>query len=120
MSVHRLAVLTETVLRGEADICGKLPACLTVAELAGSVAAGHIRLPVPDGMAICVTAKLSGMGVAVAAFGGGIASVGVGVALYGIFRAPLTVWGAAAAYEYHLAGISWPLLRDYPYDHAKR
>lgn len=86
-------VLTETVLRGGPEVYGALLACLAVGELAGSVAAGNFRLPIPEGMAICLTAILSGMGIAVAAFGGGIAGAGIGISLYGAFSAPLTIWG---------------------------
>jgi len=86
-------VLTETVLRGGPQVYGALLACLAVGELAGSVAAGNFRLPVPEGTAICVTAILSGTGIAVAAVAGGIIGAGIGIALYGAFSAPLTIWG---------------------------
>lgn len=86
-------VLTGSVLGGGAEIYGVMLACLAVGELAGSVAAGNIRLPVPEGIAICLAAILSGVGVAIAAVGGGILGVGIGIALYGAFSAPLTIWG---------------------------
>jgi predicted MFS family arabinose efflux permease len=88
-----IPVLTGSVLGAGPEAYGVLLACLAVGELAGSVAAGNLRLPVPEGLAICFAALLSGVGVAVAAVGGGMLSVGVGIALYGAFSAPLTIWG---------------------------
>ena len=86
-------VLTGSVLGAGPEAYGVLLACLAVGELAGSVAAGNLRLPVSEGLAICLAAILSGVGVAVAAVGGGMFGVGIGMALYGAFSAPLTIWG---------------------------
>jgi MFS family permease len=86
-------VFADTVLAGGPELYGLLLGCIAIGELAGSVAIGSVRLPIPEGLAICLAALLSGVAVAAVALSPGAAGAAVGLALYGAFSAPLTIWG---------------------------
>jgi hypothetical protein len=86
-------VLSDRVVDGGPRLYGTLLACLAIGELFGSLATGMIRLPIPEGRAICLAAILSGAGISVAGIGEETIGIGIGLALYGAFSAPLTVWG---------------------------
>jgi len=86
-------VFADGVLGGGPELYGLLLGCIALGELASSMTIGFVRLPIPEGLAICVAALLSGGAVAVLAFGPNAAAAAVGLALYGAFSAPLTIWG---------------------------
>jgi MFS family permease len=86
-------VFADTVLGGGPELYGVLLGCIAIGELAGSVMIGFVRLPIPEGLAICLAALLSGVAVAAVALSPGAAGAAVALALYGAFSAPLTIWG---------------------------
>jgi len=86
-------VFADTVLGGGPELYGLLLGCIAVGELASSVLIGFVRLPVAEGLAICLAALMSGLAVAVVAVSPGAVGAGIGLALYGAFSAPLTIWG---------------------------
>jgi MFS family permease len=86
-------VFADSVLGGGPELYGVLLGCIAVGELASSILIGHLRLPVAEGLAICLAALLSGLAVAVAAASPNALWAGFGLALYGAFSAPLTIWG---------------------------
>jgi len=86
-------VFADTVLGGGPELYGLLLGCVAIGELASSVAIGFVRLPLAEGLAICLAALLSGLAVAVVAFSPNAVGAGIGLALYGAFSAPLTIWG---------------------------
>lgn len=88
-----IPVLSQSILDGGPQLFGILLGCLAVGEFVGSVITGNIRLPISSGLAICITAFLSGIGVAVAFISMEIIGIGLGLALFGVFSAPLTILG---------------------------
>jgi Transmembrane secretion effector len=86
-------VFADTVLGGGPELYGVLLGCIAIGELTGSVTFGTIRLPIPEGLAICLAALLSGIAVAAVAVSPGALGVAMGLVLYGAFSAPLTIWG---------------------------
>ncbi|MDH3475766.1 MAG: MFS transporter [Rhodospirillales bacterium] len=86
-------VFAETVLGGGPELYGLLLGCVAVGELASSVTIGSLRLSIPEGLAICLAALLSGIAVAAVAYSPNAAGAVIGLALYGAFSAPLTIWG---------------------------
>jgi MFS family permease len=86
-------VFADSVLGGGPELYGLLLGCIAVGELVSSILIGHLRLPVAEGLAICLAALLSGLAVAVAAASPNALWAGFGLALYGAFSAPLTIWG---------------------------
>ncbi len=86
-------VFAEVVLGGGPELYGLLLGCLAVGELASSLAIGFVRLPLSEGLAICLAALLSGLAVAALALIPDAAGAAVALALYGAFSAPLTIWG---------------------------
>jgi MFS family permease len=88
-----MPVFADTVLGGGPELYGLLLGSIAVGELVSSVMIGFVRLPIPEGLAICLAALLSGGAVAAAALSSSAAGVAVALALYGAFSAPLTIWG---------------------------
>ncbi|MBK5106233.1 MAG: MFS transporter [Burkholderiales bacterium] len=86
-------VFADTVLGGGPEIYGLLLGCIAVGELVGSVAIGFVRLPIAEGLAICLAALLSGVAIAAVAISHGATGAAFALALYGAFSAPLTIWG---------------------------
>jgi MFS family permease len=86
-------VFADTVLGGGPELYGLLLGCIAIGELVSSVIIGLVRLPFPEGLAICLTMLLSGVAVAAAALSPNAVGVAVALALYGAFSAPLTIWG---------------------------
>ena len=86
-------VFADTVLGGGPELYGLLLGCIAIGELAGSVTIGAIRLPLPEGLAICLAACLSGVAVVAVAICPNAIGAALGLALYGAFSAPLTIWG---------------------------
>jgi len=86
-------IFAETVLEGGPQLYGILLGCLAAGELAGAVLTGALRLPVVEGFAICLALMASGAGMAMAAASANATIAGAGFALYGVFSAPLTIWG---------------------------
>ena len=86
-------VLADAVLGGGPDLYGLLLGCVAIGELASSAIVGSTRMPIPEGLAICLAALLSGIAIAAAAFAPGAIGVAAALALYGAFSAPLTIWG---------------------------
>lgn len=86
-------LFAEGLLGGGPELYGLLLGCIAIGELAGSVTVGVVRLPVSEGLAICLAALLSGGAVAALAMSPSAAAAGVALALYGAFSAPLTIWG---------------------------
>jgi len=86
-------VFAETVFGGGPDLFGVLLGCIAVGELTGSVTIAIIRLPIPEGLAICLAVLLSGIAVATVAVSPTAFGVALGLTLYGAFSAPLTIWG---------------------------
>ncbi|HEY5598620.1 MAG TPA: MFS transporter, partial [Kiloniellales bacterium] len=86
-------VFADTVLGGGPALYGLLLGSIAIGELVSSVAIGFVRLPVPEGLAICLALLLCGVAVAAVAVSPGAAGAAVGLALYGAFSAPLTIWG---------------------------
>jgi len=88
-----IPVFAETILLGGAAYFGILLGCISVGELLGSIVTGHLRLPIAEGLAICIAAVLSGLSLGFAALFPQAAVVGLALAAYGFFMAPLTIWG---------------------------
>jgi len=86
-------VFAETILGGGPADFGVLLGSISLGELLGSLVTGHLRLPFAEGLAISVTAILSGLSLGLAALFPEAVFVGVSLALYGFFMAPLTIWG---------------------------
>ncbi len=86
-------VFADTVLDGGPELYGLLLGSIAIGELASAVAIGFIRLPIPEGLAICLTMFLSGLAVGAAALSPNAAGAAIALALYGAFSAPLTIWG---------------------------
>ncbi|NQW09204.1 MAG: MFS transporter [Alphaproteobacteria bacterium] len=86
-------VFADTVLGGGPELYGLLLGCIAIGQLVSSVTIGVVRLPIPTGLAICLTLLLSGVAVAAVAMSPNVAGVAVALALYGVFIAPLTIWG---------------------------
>jgi hypothetical protein len=86
-------VFADTVLGGGPELYGLLLGCIAIGELVSSLMIGLVRLPIPEGLAICQAAVLSGVAVAALAVSPNAAGAAVGLALYGAFSAPLTIWG---------------------------
>jgi len=86
-------VFADTILGGGPELYGLLLSCIAVGELLSAVMIGFVRLPVAEGLAICLTMLLSGVGVAAAAVSPNAVGAAAGLALYGAFSAPLTIWG---------------------------
>ncbi len=86
-------LFADSVLGGGPELYGLLLGCIAAGELASSLAIGFVRLPIPEGLAICLAALLSGGAVAAVAFSPTATGAAVGLALYGAFSAPLTIWG---------------------------
>ena len=57
------------------------------------LAVGLVRLPIAEGLAICLAALLSGGAVGLAALSPDALGAGIALMLYGAFSAPLTIWG---------------------------
>ena len=86
-------VFAETVLGGGPELFGVLLGCIAIGQLTGSVTIGIVRLPIPEGLAICLAVLLSGIAVATVAVSPSALGVALGLTLYGAFSAPLTIWG---------------------------
>lgn len=86
-------VFAEAVLGGGPELYGILLGCIAIGEMVGSVTIGVVRLPIPEGLAICLAALLSGVAVAGVALSPTTVGAAVGLALFGAFSAPLTIWG---------------------------
>jgi len=86
-------VFADTVLGGGPELYGLLLGSIAIGELASAVAIGSVRLPIPEGLAICLTMFLSGLAVGAAALSPNAAGAAIALALYGAFSAPLTIWG---------------------------
>ena len=86
-------LFADTVLGGGPALYGLLLGCIAIGELVSSVTIGFVRLPIPTGLAICLTLLLSGVAVAAVALSPGAAGAAVALGLYGAFSAPLTIWG---------------------------
>jgi len=86
-------VFADTVLGGGPELYGLLLSCIAIGELVSSMTVGTVRLPLPEGLAICLAALLSGGAVAGIAFSPNSLGAAIGLALYGAFSAPLTIWG---------------------------
>jgi MFS family permease len=86
-------LFADSVLGGGPQLYGLLLGCIAVGELVSSVTIGFVRLPIPEGLAICLAALLSGVAVAALAFSPNATGAAVALALYGAFSAPLTIWG---------------------------
>jgi len=86
-------VFADTVLGGGPELYGLLLSCIAIGELVSSVTVGTVRLPLPEGLAICLAALLSGGAVAGIAVSPNSLGAAIGLALYGAFSAPLTIWG---------------------------
>lgn len=88
-----LPVFASSLPGGGPALFGLLMAAIAIGELIGSVAAGHLRLPVAEGLAICIAMLASGASLAMLGVGPSIYVALAGLALYGAFSAPLTIWG---------------------------
>ncbi len=86
-------VFAETVLGGGPELYGILLGCLAAGELLGSLTIGSIRLPLAEGLAICLAVLLSAAAVAALALSSNVAGAALALGLYGAFSAPLTIWG---------------------------
>jgi len=86
-------LFADSVLRGGPELYGLLLGCIAAGELSSSVAIGYIRLPIPEGLSICLAALLSGVAIAAMAMSLDAAGAAVALTLYGAFSAPLTIWG---------------------------
>lgn len=86
-------VFADSVVGGGPELYGLLLGCIAIGELASSVTIGIVRLPIPEGLAICLAAVLSGIAVAAVAMSPTAVAAAVGLACYGAFSAPLTIWG---------------------------
>ena len=86
-------VFADTVLGGGPELYGLLLGCIAIGELTSSVAIGIVRMPITEGLAICLAFLLGGVAIAVVAISPTITGVATGLALYGAFSAPLTIWG---------------------------
>jgi hypothetical protein len=62
-------------------------------QLLSSITIGFVRMPIPEGLAICVALLLSGAAVAAVAISPATAGVAIALTFYGAFSAPLTIWG---------------------------
>ena len=67
--------------------------CSALGELARSVTGGFVRLPIAEGLAVCLATLLSGVAVAALALSPNALGAAAALALYGAASAPLTIWG---------------------------
>ena len=88
-----LPVYAASLPGGGPALFGLLMAAIAIGELVGSVAAGHLRLPVAVGLAICIAMLASGASLVFLGAVPSIFAALAGLALYGLFSAPLTIWG---------------------------
>ena len=88
-----IPVFTETLLLGGPELFGILLGCIAGGELLGSIATGQLRVPLAEGLSICIAAILSGLSLAIAALFPQTVVVGASLAFFGFFMAPLTIWG---------------------------
>jgi MFS family permease len=86
-------VFAEAVLGGGPALYGLLLGSIAIGELVSAVAIGFVRLPIAEGLAICLALLLSGLAVAMVAISPNAGGAAIGLALYGAFSAPLTIWG---------------------------
>jgi MFS family permease len=86
-------LFADTVLGGGPELYGVLLGAIAVGELLGSATIATVRLPMAEGLAICLAALASGAAVGVVAVSSGALGAALGLALYGAFSAPLTIWG---------------------------
>jgi MFS family permease len=63
-----------------------------IGEVASSLAAGSLVLPLTLGVLICLSQLLAGASLTIFLFPGGIVAAVLGVILFGVFSAPLTIW----------------------------
>lgn len=86
-------IFADQLLVGGPALYGLLLGCIAVGELASSLAVGVIRMPIAEGLAICLAALLSGLAIALLALSRDPLIAGLALTLYGAFSAPLTIWG---------------------------
>jgi Transmembrane secretion effector len=98
-------VLADAVLGGGPELYGLLLGCIAIGELVSSVTIGVVRLPIAEGLAICLAALLSGVAVAALALSPHVAGAAIALALYGAFSAPLTIWGQTLRMRIIPAGL---------------
>ena len=86
-------IFADDLLAGGPELYGLLLGCIAIGELASSLIVGVVRIPVAEGLAICVAVLLSGLSIVMLALSHDPLVAGLALALYGAFSAPLTIWG---------------------------
>ena len=109
-----LPVLCDRVLGGGAALYGLLLGVLALGEVASTLLAGGVALPLSLGTLICLAQALSGAALSIVLIGRGAWVVGAGLALFGAFSAPLTIWAQTLRMRIipeRLRGRAFALLR---------
>lgn len=109
-----LPVFSDQVLGGGPELYGVLLGVLASGEVAGSVLAGSLVLPLSLGTLICLAQVLSGVSLVLLLLGPNTWWTIVGLAFLGLFSAPLTIWAQTLRMQIipeQLRGRTFALLR---------
>ena len=87
-----LPLIAAQTLGGGPELYGVLLGFRAVGEVASSLAAGSLVLPLTLGVLICLSQLLAGASLTVFLLPGSIVAALLGVTLFGVFSAPLTIW----------------------------
>lgn len=109
-----LPLFSDRVLRGGPELYGVLLGALAAGEVAGSMLAGSLILPLSLGVLICIAQMLSGISLSILLLGPSTWWTITGLALLGAFSAPMTVWAQTLRMQIipeQLRGRTFALLR---------
>ncbi|MFL5733506.1 MAG: MFS transporter [Chloroflexia bacterium] len=109
-----LPVLAAGAPGGGPELYGALLGVWAAGEVAGSLLAGTLTLPLPLGTLICVAQFLSGASMTLLLGGRSLWAAFGALALAGFFSAPLTIWAQTLRMRiipYNMRGRAFALLR---------
>jgi len=87
-----LPLIAAQTLGGGPELYGILLGFRAVGEVASSLAAGSLVLPLTLGVLICLSQFLAGASLTLFLLPGSMVAAVLGVTLFGVFSAPLTIW----------------------------
>jgi MFS family permease len=109
-----LPILSDSVLKGGAELYGMLLGIMALGEIIGALLAGSRILPTALGSRICAAQALSGLSLLILLLIPQTWGVAIGLMLFGAFSAPLTIWAQTLRMQIipeQLRGRTFALLR---------
>ena len=109
-----LPVFSTDILKGGSELYGVLLGALAIGELASSILAGTLDLPLSLGKLISIAQLLAGLALAILLVGFTIPIALLSMVLFGFVSAPLTIWAQTLRMKIipaRLRGRTFALLR---------